>query len=142
MKSYFNVVRVYPAVDGIYDWMGMSSEFLEMNGIDRWLSLRESNSLIDYSPIKEPLEVFIRKDIKASDLENVRKELKDNLRQFLVDKSDELYKEFDETVGNSTIPGIVTEAEAKLESGLSSLYKELNEKFTEYLTTHFEKITF
>lgn len=150
----------------VYDWTSFSSEFLEMSGYDRWYMLRESNS------IREPLDVFVLKDIQESQIDNIRYELKDRLRQKLDNITNKAYVKYRDTVKNKreypdltrtvTVDGKdvevvvgnqselfdsvdkekVDNAENELSRTIFDALETIDKDFTEYLEKYFTKLEF
>jgi hypothetical protein len=136
MKKYFNIVRLYPTEDGTYDWTRFESEFLEMSGYDRWYSLRESNS------IREPLDVFVMKDIDSSNVDYIRYNLKTKFANQFKELSDEAYAKYHKSIDKSQFIDNVNKAKSELAESLDSIVKLVNSNFTNYIKSNFIKLEF
>lgn len=125
-KKYFNVIRVYPSIKDVYSYIGLSSEFLDMEGLDRWTQLRQSNS------IKENLDVYTLKDLGVEDMVRIKSELNSYPEKYF--KQAEVYKlEY----YNSKL----TEDDyKKYNENLINLLNTVNSEFTDYLKSHYTKL--
>lgn len=128
-EKNFSVIRVYPKSAEVYDRFHASIEFLPMSGYQRWISLRESNTL------KENLDVYVKTNIEGKVGID---EITSSLRNF-----------------NTRLSELLSEAEIKFDS--TDKYESdwmqyqsdkciardtVNKEFTEWLESTFEKLNF
>lgn len=127
--KFFNVVRAYPTITDIYDRTSISCEFMDMEGYQRWNSLRESNTL------QEQLEVFVLTDI---DGQSGISEIKSKLIEFdlkyevLVNLAESTYESSDKT----------SDDWKTLQSAKVAADQTSNRSFTEWLTSTYTKMNY
>jgi hypothetical protein len=138
---YFNIIRVYPKDEDVYSWSSMSSEFLDMDGYDRWLEFRKSNS------INETLEVFIRKDIPRldpnratsegpfNDVEQVRFDIHDSIRQQLDVEVESAEAEFARKY--KEMPSQYEEYLKEMNTAIEEAHAKADQTFTDYLAENY-----
>lgn len=128
-ENYFNVIRVYPPTSGLYEWSSMSSEFLDMVGYQRWVSLRESHA------VKETLEVYVRTDLDINQVTEIRSELTEGISKYLSELLLNAERKFDESFKDQA-------AWNQWQSDKVSARRDANEKFTDILLENYTKLEF